>query len=238
MNQQGARRIRHTYIRAAFAAILPGEDLIAYVDMLEELAAELLPDTSLQWDALYTIAKSIWWKRRRQLFVAARRAAAMFDPDQPSYDEPMVLIATYHTLLEETDEREIEATVGRLAKDLREHLLKLCPRGKSKTPKAWARAIARKIEKELLPAATRFGEPPAEVLMGRSAATMSDEMFMRDLEVEERLEALIDRAFQRFFKLKAVENQTPFTELRRSRPSGTDRTEATAKRSTPAGARA
>ena len=107
MNQQGARRIRHTYIRAAFAAILPGEDLIAYVDMLEELAAELLPDTSLQWDALYTIAKSIWWKRRRQLFVAARRAAAMFDPDQPSYDEPMVLIATYHTLLEETDEREI-----------------------------------------------------------------------------------------------------------------------------------
>jgi hypothetical protein len=53
MNQQGARRIRHTYIRAAFAAILPGEDLIAYLDMLEELAAELLPDTSLQWDALY-----------------------------------------------------------------------------------------------------------------------------------------------------------------------------------------
>ena len=41
MNQQGARRIRHTYIRAAFAAILPGEDLIAYLDMLEELLAQL-----------------------------------------------------------------------------------------------------------------------------------------------------------------------------------------------------
>ena len=215
MNQQGARRIRHTYIRAAFAAILPGEDLIAYVDMLEELAAELLPDTSLQWDALYTIAKSIWWKRRRQLFVAARRAAAMFDPDQPSYDEPMVLNATYHTLLEETDEREIEATVGRLAKDLREHLLRLCPRGEFKTPKAWARAIAMKIKKQVLPAASRFGEPPAEVLMGRSAATITDDMFVRDLEIEERLDAMIDRAFERFFRLKELQDQVTFTELRR-----------------------
>jgi hypothetical protein len=85
----------------------------------------------------------------------------------------MILNATYHTLLEETDEREIEATLGRLAKDLREHLLRLCPRGKFKTPKAWARAMAMKIKKGLLPAATRFGKPPAEVLMGRSAATMT-----------------------------------------------------------------
>jgi hypothetical protein len=98
--------------------------------------------------------------------------------------------------------------------------------------------MASKIEKGLLPAATRFGQPPAEVLIGQSAAMMTNDMLMRDLEVEERLEALIDRAFQRFFRLKAVENQTPFTELRRSHRSGIDRTGSTAKRSPPAGARA
>jgi hypothetical protein len=215
MNQQGADHIRRTLTRAPFVAILPGENLIEYAELVEELAAELLPETTLQWDALHTIAKSIWWKQRRQHFAAAKITAAMFDPDQPTYDEPMVLNATYHTLLEETDEREIEATLGRLAKDLREHLLRLCPRGEFKTPKAWARAIAMKIKKQVLPAASRFGEPPAEVLMGRSAATITDDMFVRDLEIEERLDAMIDRAFERFFRLKELQDQVTFTELRR-----------------------
>jgi hypothetical protein len=189
-------------------AILPGENPIEYVDLVNGLAAELLPETILQWNALYDIAKSMWWKQRRQRFAEARMTGAMFDPDQPVYDEGMMLNGTFHILLKETDEREIEQTFGRLAKDLRDYLLKLCPRGEFKTPKAWARAMARKIEKVLLPAATRFGAPPAEVLMGRSAETITDDMFVRDLKIEERLEALIDRAFDRFFRLKALEHQT------------------------------
>ena len=74
--------------------------------------------------------------------------------------------------------------------------------------------------------------------MARSAATMSDETFIRDLETEERLDARIDRAYARFFKLKAIEDQTTFTELRRSYLSSIDRTSARAKRSAPRGARA
>jgi hypothetical protein len=124
------------------------------------------------------------------------------------------LNATYHILLNEAEEREIEQTLGRLSENLRNYLRSECPLGKFKTSKAWAHAMARKIEKELLPAATRFGPPPAEVLMARSAATMNDETFIRDLEIEERLDARIDRAYARFFKLKAIKDQTTFTELR------------------------
>ena len=180
----------------------------------------------------------MWWKQRRQHFAAARMMTAIFDPDQRAYDEALVLNATYHTLLKETEEREIEQTLGRLAKDLRDHLLGLCPRGEFRTSKAWARALRTKIEKVLLPAATRFGEPPAEILMGRSAATMTDEMFMHDLEIEERLDALIDRAFVRFFRLKAIEHQITFTELRRYHPTATDEMNARAKRSSTGGAQA
>jgi hypothetical protein len=236
--KEGAERVTRSVTPMPFVAILPGESLTEFVDLANGLATELLPHGPLQWDALLTIAKAMWWKQRRQHFVAARMTTSIFDPKQPAYDEAMVLNGTYQTLLKETEEYEIEGTLGRLSETLRNYLLRECPRNKFKTSKAWARAMASEIEKRLLPPATRFGQPPADVLMGRSAATMTDEMFMRDLEVEERLEALIDRAFARFFRLKAVENQTPFTELRRSHPSGIDRTEATAKRSTPAGARA
>jgi hypothetical protein len=238
MKHEGAERVTRSATPLPFVAILPGESLTEYVDLANRLATELEPHGPLQWDALLTIAKAMWWKQRRQRFTAARMTTAMYDPGQQLYDEALVLTAAYHALLNETEEYEIEGILGRLSETLRNHLLRECPRNRFKTSKAWARAMARKIEKRWLPAATQFGQPPAEVLMGRSAATISDEMFMRDLEVEERLEALIDRTFQRFFRLKAVENQTSFTKLRRSHPSRIDRTEGTAKRSTPAGARA
>jgi hypothetical protein len=238
MKQQGAEGVRRTITHQPFVAILPGESLIEYVDLVDGLAAELLPEGFLQWDALHTIAKSMWWKQRRQHFTAATMTTAMFDPDQRAYDEALVLNGLYHTLLGETGEREIEQTLGRLAKDLRDYLLSQCPRGKSRTSKAWARAMRKTIEKVLLPAATRFGELPAEVLMGRSAATVTDEMFMRDLEIEERLDTLIDRAFARFFRLKAIEYQITFTELRRWDRNATDRTNASATRSSTGGARA
>jgi hypothetical protein len=180
----------------------------------------------------------MWQKQRRQRFTAAKITGSMFDPEQPAYDVAMVLNATYRTLLNETEEHEIAHTLGCLSENLRDYLLRECPPGKFKTSKAWARAMARNIEKKLLPAATRFGRPPAEVLMARSAATVSDETFIRDLEIEERLDARIDRAFARFFELKAIEDQTTFTELRRSYLGGIDRTSARAKRSTPNGARA
>jgi hypothetical protein len=238
MKHEGAAHVRGPSTYQPFVAILPGESPIEYLDLVDRLAAEYCPRSLLQRDALYTIANAMWRKQRHQEFAAARMTTAMFDPEQPAYDEAMVLNATLQTLLQETEEYEIEQTLGRLSATLRNYLLRECPRGKFKTTQAWARAMASKIEKELLPAATRFGQPPAEVLMGRSAATMSDEMVMRDLEIEERLDALIDRAFARFFKLKAIEDQTTFTELCRAHRSGIDRTNARAKRSRPAQARA
>jgi hypothetical protein len=238
MKHEGAEHVRRSITRHPFVAILPGESLIEYLDLVDRLAGELRPRSLLQWDALYTIANAMWHKQRRQRFTAAKLTSAMFDPEQPAYDEAMVLNATLHILLNETEEREIEQTLGRLSKNLRDCLLRECPPGKFKRSKAWARAMARNIEKELLPAARRFGQPPAEVLMARSAGTMSDETFIRDLETEERLDARIDRAYARFFKLRAIEDQTTFTELRRSFLSGVDRTSARAKRSTPRGARA
>jgi hypothetical protein len=237
MKYEGAERVRRPFPFEPFVAILPGESPIEYLDLVNRLIAEYCPWSLLQREALYTIANAMWRKQRLQEFAAARMMTAMFDPEQPAYDEAAVLNATHQILVQETEQYEIEGTLGRLSKSLRDYLLRDCPRGKFETSKAWAHAMATKIEKELLPAASRFGQPPPEALMGQSAATISDEMFMRALEIEEHLDALIDRAFARFSKLKAIEDQTTFTELRRAHRSGIDRTNARAKRSKPARAR-
>jgi hypothetical protein len=147
MKHQDAEHVRRSIIHHPFVAILPGESLIEYLDLVDRLAAELCPRSLLQCEALYTIANAMWQKQRRQHFTAAKMTSAMFDPEQPAYDEAMVLNATLQILLNETEEREIEGTLGRLSKNLRDYLLRECPPGKFKTSKAWAHAMARKIEK-------------------------------------------------------------------------------------------
>ena len=67
MKHQDAEHVRRSIIHHPFVAILPGESLIEYLDLVDRLAAELCPRSLLQWDALYAIANAMWRKQRRSL---------------------------------------------------------------------------------------------------------------------------------------------------------------------------
>ena len=122
MKHEESEHVRRSITRHPFVAILPGESLIEYLDLVDRLAAELCSRSLLQWNALYTTANAMWQKQRRQHFTAAKMTSAMFDPEQPAYDEAMVLNATLQILPKETEELEIERTLGRLSKDLLDYI--------------------------------------------------------------------------------------------------------------------
>jgi hypothetical protein len=82
MKHENAEHVRRSTTHHPFVAILPGESLIEYMDLVDRLAAELCPRGLLQWEALYTIANTMWQRQRRQYFTAAKMTNAMFDPSK------------------------------------------------------------------------------------------------------------------------------------------------------------
>jgi hypothetical protein len=196
-------------------AILPGENPLEFELLHTRLAEEWAPDGPLEEDALCTMAKCIWRKRRYQRFNAAKNTAAQFDPDHKAYDEAMALNGFYQVLLQETAEHELRRMLGRLGGHFAEHLRNKCPKPKFKVTKAWVKAMRREIENVLMPAATRFGSPPDEVLMSQSAAFLTDEVFARELEFEKQLEAELKEARNQLFEIKKAKRQIQFREIRR-----------------------
>jgi hypothetical protein len=80
--------------------------------------------------------------------------------------------------------------------------------------------MQEEVQKVLLPAATRFGDPPdgGLMLIEQSSAILTDDVFARDLEVEERIGRLIDQALGRLEKLektKKSNQQNSFREAQR-----------------------
>jgi len=87
--------------------------------------------------------------------------------------------------------------------------------------------MQEEVQKVLLPAATRFGDPPDEVLIQQSSAILTDDVFARDLEGEERIGRLVDQALGRLEKIKLEKTkksnqQTSFREAQRLRRARRD----------------
>jgi hypothetical protein len=199
----------------ALIVTVPGENPLE-LELLKTKLAEAVSATSvLQREYSDTIAKCLWLKQRRQLFLMAKLRNATCDPNSPAYDEVAVLNATVLMLEGETDEQEINVALRALALHQQHLLLKHCPRRKFKTTKAWARGLQSSIAKVLLPAATRFGEPPDEALIAQSAAVLDDEAFRREIEMDERLNAMRDRAIEQLFRIKQLEQRITFDDMRR-----------------------
>ena len=139
----------------------------------------------------------------------AKRTAASFDPDHEGYDEDAALRGFYQVLLKETDEVELMRWLNRFGGHLANDLREKCPRQKFDTVAAWIEAMQLEIMNLYL-RATRFGPVPDEVLMGQSAAFLTDEVFARELDLEERIDAQLKQALDRFFKIKAAKGQISF----------------------------
>jgi hypothetical protein len=184
------------------------------------LAEELSPDGPLEEDLVLTTTKCLYRKERFQRFLRARVTTAQFEPSHMAYDEAMALNAFFHRIDGATHFEEVWQSLGRLGGHFADHLDAKCPRREFQTLEDWIKAMQEEVQKVLLPAATRFGDPPDEVLIQQSSAILTDDVFARDLEVEERIGRLVDQALGRLEKIKLEKikksnQQTSFREAQR-----------------------
>jgi hypothetical protein len=191
----------------AFAAttILPGEDPREFAELLSALVEEWTPVGPTEEDAVLSLAKCIWRKRRVQRFIEAELMRNLFDPRHASYDEHLGLLG-FAAVMAETPEVAFDSYAPRCLREERiKYLQGEFPRGDFKSTSEWAQAIISEIHSVLLPAVT-IDDPEVEAKASwlQSSATLSQDLFKHELALDERLDAMIDRAIKRLVHTKMM----------------------------------
>ena len=199
----------------AFAktAILSGEDPQEFEELHSGLIEEWKPVGPTEEDAVLSIAKGVWRKRRAQRFLDAEIEICRFNPQHPLYDEAHK-VRKFLSIMETVQLTEgapelfevFFETMARafLSSSIADYLQKTCPRQNFVSTSAWLRALCNEVNSVILPASAAFGEPSAKVLLGRSARLLTPDAFKDELAVDERIDAMIDRAVKRLVQTKAM----------------------------------
>jgi hypothetical protein len=202
----------HAVKHGAFAktVILPGEDRREFEELHSALIKEWAPVGPTEEDAVLTIAKGVWRKRRHQKFLHAEIEICRSDPEHPLYDDAEGLRNLLNIMdaapiyMEAPDVFEsfiklaIESTPSYLASMLEQ----MCPREQFESASAWLQAL-RMVISHLLRGVERDGEEP-DVLLDRSAKVHTPDVVNHELAVDERIDAMIDRAVKRLVQTKAM----------------------------------
>jgi hypothetical protein len=186
----------------AATAILPGESSAEFEELHSELIAEWKPDGATEQDAVLSIAKAVWRKRRVQRFLTAKAFNHSLDPKHVWYDERAGLIS-WHLAFRRDPENAFRAIESFLL-PLRIAHFKQPKFARSEFPSTseWAEAILRETASLL---AIIGSDTPAELYaMYQSAEALSGDLFNQELALDERLDAMIDRAVKRLIQIKAM----------------------------------
>jgi hypothetical protein len=137
------------------------------------------------------------------------------DPNHASFDETLGLRGFAALLQCQPDTAFDEYALRCLRPDQVSFLRSKFPRSNYTSTSHWAQAIIDEInsmpESVVLP-----GEAGNVVLLFQSYATVSDELFKQELALDERLDAMIDRAIKRLIQIKAMKQMLGRTSAERT----------------------
>jgi hypothetical protein len=195
--RNGTRVHSNALKHGAFAetAILPGEDQGQFAELHSRLIEEWTPVGPTEEDAVLSIAKCVWRKRRLQRFIKTKIMKWWFMPEHPAYWEDFALACAAVRIGDDPN-----TDFSCLRKDKVVYLLNKFPRKNFETTSAWVRAIQNEINSVLLPAAMEH--PFTEPLVSEEVHPRDD--FDHELAVEQRIDAMIDRAIKRLIQTKAM----------------------------------
>ena len=169
------------------------------------------PKGSLEEDAVISIARAIWRKRRLQKFLEARLLKNSSDINHPSFDVGQGLFSFAWIMDSETKRGEKPEKIFAkyapqlLGSGIVESLQNKYPRAAFATGTEWAAAIVKEVNSNLLP---RYSGDNPEVIVKQkwqvSLQNFTNDEFREELAIDERLEAMIDRAIKRLIQLKAM----------------------------------
>ena len=197
---------------------IPGEDVEEYAELCARLFDEWQPSGPTEEDAVFSLAGLMWRKLRAERFLRAKLILSTCDPRSPTFDERRGLdlfIAWMRSEPETAFERHASKV---LRADAISHLQQKFPRSNYQSTSEWGQAVITEIKSVLLPAAppslaaTEPGEGDlpeplrkmlVENLVGNSIV-QAKEFFEADLNLRERLNAMIHRQVKHLIQLKAM----------------------------------
>jgi hypothetical protein len=184
--------------------IIGGEDPRKFQKLVDEIAEEWQPEGTSEHDAVFEIAKGIWLKRRFQLFLMVKATRNAANPDHPSYDERLGL-AAFLVRAKMSPEDAFSHGSHFLRKEQLESLKKEYPKTNFKSEPEWFAAIEKAITSSLFPIYDAvYSDLETYHALLNSSATFTDDLFERAIALDERLNAIIDRATKRLIQLKAM----------------------------------
>jgi hypothetical protein len=182
--------------------ILPWEEPQEFEKLYNNLVDEWKPVGPTEYDAVLTIAKGVWRKRRIQYCLSEELLESRVDPDHPAYDRATALHALSKVIKFAPD--EFDRALNGLPADIAEELRQKFPREKFQSVSEWVDAIQKEIASVLLPTAERFNGFPGMIIGLRDTAFFTAEVVKNELAVDERIDAMIDRAVKRLVQTKAM----------------------------------
>jgi len=197
--------------------ILSWEDPQEFERLCATLIEEWNPVGPTEHDAVLSIAKGIWRKRRMQRFLSCEKDRYRLCPNHPAYDRAHALRFFSNSIANDPDQFEHYAFKALRAGDA-DHVLRKFPRGNFQSTLEWGRAIQEEVTSVLLPAAEC--DSSTELLVARDASFFSQEVVKNELAVDDRIDAMIDRAVKRLVQAKAMKQMLGTT----SPDARTDRT--------------
>jgi hypothetical protein len=197
-------------------AILPGEDAADFRKLHALLIEEWQPEGATEEDAVLTIAKCLWSKRRIQVFMAAHAALLRGKRED-------VLSSALGRLQLDHDPEDLAKLLCDCPDDIREHIAKAYPRATFKTEADWAAQVHHRLTSILRSELSHDGElvEPAELravpFVPPYRHISVNELIEMEVTTENRINAVMDRAIKRLIQAKAMKQmlKSPSLEDRR-----------------------
>jgi hypothetical protein len=197
--------------------IIPGEDPREFQELHSALIDEWQPSGPTEEDVVLSIADLMWRKRRAQRSLGAKLIKSTLDPRSPAFDEWRGLNVFIYRLRSEPETAFGQWASRLLTADTVNHLKQKFPRSNYHSTSEWSEAVITEIKSVLLPAASpslgatepREGDWPeplhrflVELKVGESIQNAKED-FEADLNLRERLDAMIHRQVKHLTQLKA-----------------------------------
>jgi hypothetical protein len=189
-------------------SLLPGEDPESFAGLNLLLIKEWNPAGATEKDAVFSLAKGMWYKARLQKFLWGKVMACQHDPSHPAFDRVGTLQGVVGNL--EIDPDCLDQCLKLLPEDLRQRLERDFPKYDFETTSARAEAIKKGIQSVILPELQRVDKPPQVSFLEASTILPPDE-FNHLIALEERIEAMIDRAIRRLGHTKTMKQMLEST---------------------------
>ena len=197
---------------------IPGEDPREFIELHADLIAEWQPSGRTEHDGVFSLADLMWRKIRAQKYLQIILVRNSFDPRSPFFDEAYGLCNFMFELRTQPELAfEKAADLWLLPEKIR-YLKEKFPRSSYQSTSEWTQVVIHEIETTLLPAIPRLEaleqwervECGFEEMLTLAAQTQTatvvahaKELLEDELNLRERLDAMIDRKVKYLMQLKA-----------------------------------